>query len=83
MINSRLFQEPRLRSPRWVGLDNAEALSGLTIAQLLEPGRPIVFNLGFSHLDMKVAETLTGSPEGGFRAAGGAIAASPSPQPPG
>jgi trimethylamine--corrinoid protein Co-methyltransferase len=57
-------------------LANAEALSGLTIAQLLEPGRPIVFNLGFSHtFDMKVAETLTGSPEGGLLgAAGGAIA---------
>jgi len=32
----------------------------------LEPGRPVVFNLGFSHtFDMKVAETLTGAPEGG------------------
>jgi trimethylamine--corrinoid protein Co-methyltransferase len=57
-------------------LANAEALSGLTIAQLLEPGRPVVFNLGFSHtFDMKVAETLTGSPEGGLLgAAGGTIA---------
>jgi trimethylamine---corrinoid protein Co-methyltransferase len=46
-------------------LANAEALSGVTIAQLLEPGRPVVFNLGFSHtFDMKVAETLTGAPEG-------------------
>jgi trimethylamine---corrinoid protein Co-methyltransferase len=57
-------------------LANAEALSGLTIAQLLEPGRPVVFNLGFSHtFDMKVGETLTGSPEGGLLgAAGGEIA---------
>lgn len=57
-------------------LANAEALSGVTIAQLLEPGRPVVFNLGFSHtFDMKVAETLTGSPEGGLLgAAGSAIA---------
>jgi trimethylamine--corrinoid protein Co-methyltransferase len=46
-------------------LANAEALSGVTIAQLLEPGRPVVFNLGFSHtFDMQVAETLTGAPEG-------------------
>jgi len=46
-------------------LANAEALSGVTIAQLLEPGRPVVFNLGFSHtFDMLVAETLTGAPEG-------------------
>jgi len=57
-------------------LANAEALSGITIAQLLEPQRPVVFNLGFSHVfDMKVTETLTGSPEGGLLgAAGGAIA---------
>jgi len=57
-------------------LANAEALSGVTIAQLLEPARPVVFNLGFSHtFDMKVAETLTGSPEGGLLgAAGSAIA---------
>ena len=46
-------------------LANAEALSGVAIAQLLEPGRPVVFNLGFSHtFDMLVAETLTGAPEG-------------------
>ena len=46
-------------------LANAEALSGVTIAQLLESGRPVVFNLGFSHtFDMRVAETLTGAPEG-------------------
>jgi trimethylamine--corrinoid protein Co-methyltransferase len=46
-------------------LANAEALSGVAIAQLLEPGRPVVFNLGFSHtFDMLVAETLTGTPEG-------------------
>jgi len=57
-------------------LANAEALSGVTIAQLLEPGRPVVFNLGFSHIfDMRVVETLTGSPEGGLiGAAGNALA---------
>ncbi len=46
-------------------LANAEALSGVAIAELLEPGRPVVFNLGFSHtFDMMMAETLTGAPEG-------------------
>ncbi|RPJ38533.1 MAG: hypothetical protein EHM27_11055, partial [Deltaproteobacteria bacterium] len=46
-------------------LANAEALSGVAIAQLLEPGRPVIFNLGFSHtFDMLAAETLTGAPEG-------------------
>jgi trimethylamine---corrinoid protein Co-methyltransferase len=53
-------------------LANAEALSGVTIAQLLEPGRPVVFNLGFSHtFDMLVAETLTGAPEGALLGAAG------------
>ena len=51
-------------------LANAEALSGVAIAQLLEPGRPVVFNLGFSHtFDMKTVETLTGAPEGGLMGA--------------
>jgi trimethylamine--corrinoid protein Co-methyltransferase len=53
-------------------LANAEALSGIVISQLLEPGRPVVFNLGFSHtFDMMFAETLTGAPEGGLLGAGG------------
>jgi len=57
-------------------LANAESLSGITIAQLLEPRRPVVFNLGFSHIfDMRAVETLTGSPEGGLLgAAGNALA---------
>jgi trimethylamine--corrinoid protein Co-methyltransferase len=51
-------------------LANAEALCGVAIAQLLEPGRPVVFNLGFSHtFDMKTVETLTGAPEGGLMGA--------------
>ncbi|HSB07635.1 MAG TPA: trimethylamine methyltransferase family protein [Thermodesulfobacteriota bacterium] len=59
-----------------LALANAEAMSGVAIAQLLEPGRPIVFNVGFSHIfDMRVVETLTGSPEGGLiGAAGNALA---------
>ncbi len=59
-----------------LALANAEALSGVVIAQLLEPGRPVVFNLGFSHtFDMIFAETLTGAPEGGLLGAGGAVLA--------
>lgn len=59
-----------------LALANAEALSGVTIVQLLEPGRPVIFNLGFSHtFDMKTAETLTGAPEGALLgSAGSAIA---------
>ncbi|MFB3816480.1 MAG: trimethylamine methyltransferase family protein [Candidatus Methylomirabilales bacterium] len=56
-----------------LALANAEALSGIVIAELLEPGRPVVFNLGFSHtFDMAFAETLTGAPEGALLGAGGA-----------
>ncbi len=55
-----------------LALANAEALSGIAIAQLLEPGRPVVFNIGFSHIfDMRAVETLTGSPEGGLIGAAG------------
>jgi len=43
---------------------NAEALAGVVVVQLLEPGRPTVFNLGFAHsMDMKTAVTRTGGPE--------------------
>ena len=45
-------------------LANADALSGLVIAQLLERGRPVIFNLGFAHvLDMSSGLALTGAPE--------------------
>ncbi len=56
-----------------IALANAEALAGLTILQLLEPGRPCVFNLGFNHgFDMRTAVTRTGSPECALLQAGGA-----------
>ncbi len=43
---------------------NAEALAGVVVVQLLEPGRPTIFNLGFTHtMDMKTAVTRTGGPE--------------------
>ncbi|MBI5628163.1 MAG: trimethylamine methyltransferase family protein, partial [Candidatus Rokubacteria bacterium] len=45
-------------------LANADALSGVVIAQLLERGRPVVFNLGFARvLDMSTSVALTGAPE--------------------
>jgi trimethylamine--corrinoid protein Co-methyltransferase len=54
-------------------LANADALSGVVIAQLLERGRPIVFNLGFAHvLDMSTSVALTGAPENALLQAAGA-----------
>lgn len=54
-------------------LANAEALSGIVINQVLEPGRPCIYNLGFSHvMDMRTAEPTTGAPENGLLAAAGA-----------
>ena len=56
---------------------NAEALSGVVICQALEPGRPLVFNMGFAHvLDMQTAVMRTGGVENGLlQAAGAQIAA--------
>ena len=43
---------------------NAETLSGIVIAQALEPGRPCFYNGGFAHaLDMRTTVALCGSPE--------------------
>jgi trimethylamine---corrinoid protein Co-methyltransferase len=58
-------------------LGNAEALSGVVICQALEPGRPLVFNMGFAHiLDMQTAMMRTGGIENGLlQAAGAEIAA--------
>ena len=54
-------------------LANAVALSGSVINQVLEPGRPVIYNLGFSHvMDMRTAEPTTGAPENGLLAAAGA-----------
>jgi len=56
---------------------NAEALSGVVICQLLEPGRPLVFNMGFAHvMDMQTMIMRTGAVENGLlQAAGAEIAA--------
>ena len=43
---------------------NAEILAGLVINQILESGRPCVYNLGLAHIfDMRTAIAVTGAPE--------------------
>jgi len=43
---------------------NAEILAGLVLNQLLEPGRPCIYNLGLAHIfDMRTAIAVTGAPE--------------------
>ena len=47
-----------------LAVGNAEILAGLVINQLLEPGRPCIYNLGLAHiLDMKTSIAVTGAPE--------------------
>ncbi len=42
----------------------AEILAGIVLNQILEPGRPCVFNLGLAHtMDMRSALAVTGGPE--------------------
>jgi trimethylamine--corrinoid protein Co-methyltransferase len=42
----------------------AEILSGIVLNQILEPGRPCIFNLGVAHtMDMRSALAVTGGPE--------------------
>lgn len=54
-------------------LANADVLSGVVIAQLLERGRPLVYNVGFAHvLDMSTAVALTGAPENALLQSAGA-----------
>ena len=43
---------------------HAEILAGIVINQLLEPGRPCLYNLGLAHVfDMRQAIAVTGGPE--------------------
>jgi trimethylamine--corrinoid protein Co-methyltransferase len=43
---------------------NAEILAGIVINQVLEPGRPCIYNLGLAHIfDMRTAVAVTGAPE--------------------
>lgn len=54
-------------------LGNAEALSGVVICQALEPGRPLIFNMGFAHImDMSTAVMRTGGAENALLQAAGA-----------
>lgn len=57
-------------------IGDADVLSGIVINQLLEPGRPCFYNVGFAHvIDMASAIALTGSPENALlQAAGAAVA---------
>jgi trimethylamine--corrinoid protein Co-methyltransferase len=51
----------------------AEILAGIVVNQLLEPGRPCFFNLGFSHvMDLRTGFAVTGGPENCLFAAAGA-----------
>jgi trimethylamine---corrinoid protein Co-methyltransferase len=54
-------------------IGDADTLSGLVINQLLEPGRPCFYNVGFAHvMDMASAMALTGAPENALLQAAGA-----------
>ena len=52
---------------------DAEVISGIVINQLIEPGRPCIYNSGFAHVfDMMTTLVLTGSPENALLQAAGA-----------
>lgn len=56
-----------------LSLADAEVTSGIVINQVLEPGRPCVYNAGFAHVfDMMTAMVLTGAPENALLQAAGA-----------
>jgi trimethylamine--corrinoid protein Co-methyltransferase len=47
-----------------IAVGNAEILAGIIVNQMLEPGRPMIYNLGLAHtLDMRQATAVTGGPE--------------------
>lgn len=47
-----------------MGLANAEILAGITIAQLVNPGTPVLYGLATSNTDIRYGTFATGSPEG-------------------
>ncbi len=54
-------------------IGDADTLSGLVINQVLEPGRPCIYNIGFAHvMSMQSAIALTGAPENALLQAAGA-----------
>ena len=49
---------------------NAEILGGIVAVQLMEPGRPCIYNLGLAHVfDMRTMIAVTGGPENALLAA--------------
>lgn len=56
-----------------LAMADAEVLSGIIINQIIEPGRPCIYNSGFAHVfDMMTTLVLTGSPENALMQAAGA-----------
>ena len=56
-----------------IAQSNAEILAGVVFTQLLEPGRPVVHNLGFAHTtDMHTGACLSASAECAMMACAGA-----------
>ena len=52
---------------------DAEVISGIVINQVLEPGRPCIYNAGFAHVfDMMTTIVLTGAPENALLQTAGA-----------
>jgi trimethylamine--corrinoid protein Co-methyltransferase len=50
-----------------IAVGNAEILAGIVVNQVLEPGRPVIYNLGLGHVfDMRYATVVTGGPESAF-----------------
>jgi trimethylamine--corrinoid protein Co-methyltransferase len=56
-----------------LAMADAEVLSGIIINQVIEPGRPCIYNSGFAHVfDMMTTLVLTGSPENALLQSAGA-----------
>lgn len=46
-----------------LALQNAEALSGIVLAQMIEPGCPVIYGSFMTNLDLQSGATVFGSPE--------------------
>jgi trimethylamine--corrinoid protein Co-methyltransferase len=56
-----------------LAMADAEVLSGIVLNQVIEPGRPCIYNSGFAHVfDMMTTLVLTGSPENALLQGAGA-----------
>ncbi len=59
-----------------LAVGHAEVLAGIVANEVLEPGRPVIHNLGFAHiLDMRTASAVTAGPETCLLASAGAALA--------